>query len=86
MQIFRMLHLNKPAQGNATIRTRIPKVSNYLEYLDSKFRQYFIPYKAVAVDESVVKFKGRIAFITYNPNKPTKWGIRIYALADSRTG
>ena len=86
MQIFWMLHLTKPTQRNATIRTRIQKVSNYLEYIDGKFRQYFIPYKAVAVDESIVKFKGRIAFITYNPNKPTKWGIRIYALADSKTG
>ncbi|XP_047361946.1 piggyBac transposable element-derived protein 4-like [Vespa velutina] len=86
MQIFWMLHLKKPTQRNATIRTRIQKVSNYLEYIDDKFRQYFIPYKAVVVDESIVKCKGRIAFITYNPNKPTKWGIRIYALTDSKTG
>ena len=53
-----MLHLKKPTQGNATIRTRIQTVSNYLEYIDGEFRQYFIPYKAVAVDESIVKFKG----------------------------
>ncbi|CAK9810844.1 PiggyBac transposable element-derived protein 4 [Anthophora plagiata] len=85
-RLFWMLHLTKPTQRNATLRTRIQKVSNYLEYIDAKFRQYFIPYEAVAVDESVVKFKGKIAFITYNPNKPTKWGIRIYALADSKTG
>ncbi|KAK2574896.1 hypothetical protein KPH14_008348 [Odynerus spinipes] len=32
------------------------------------------------------KAKGRISFITYNPKKPTKWGIRIYTLADSNTG
>lgn len=81
-----MLHLKKPAQRNAPIRTRIQKVCNYLEYIDGKFRQYFIPYEAVVVDESVVKFKSRIAFITYNPNKPTKWRMRIYALADSKTG
>ena len=58
MRIFWMLHLKKPTQGNATIRTRIQTVSNYLEYIDGEFRQYFIPYKAVAVDESIVKFKG----------------------------
>ncbi|XP_017792479.1 PREDICTED: piggyBac transposable element-derived protein 4-like, partial [Habropoda laboriosa] len=86
MQIFWMLHLKKPTPRNASIRTRIQKVSNYLEHIDGKFRQYFIPYKAVAVDESIVKFKGRIAFITYNPNKPKRWGMRIYALADSKTG
>ncbi|OTF76387.1 hypothetical protein BLA29_002549 [Euroglyphus maynei] len=86
MQIFWMLHLSKPTGKNVPMRTRIQKVSNFLEYIDDKFRQYFIPYNSIAVDESVVKFKGRISFITYNPNKPTKWGIRIYALADSRTG
>ncbi|KAL2731764.1 piggyBac transposable element-derived protein 4-like [Vespula squamosa] len=39
----------------------------------------------ICVDESTVKFKGRISFITYNPKKSTKWGIRIYTLADSNT-
>lgn len=46
MQIFWMLHLAKPTRMNATLRTRIQKVSNYLEYIDTKFRQYFIPYEA----------------------------------------
>ncbi|XP_014614920.1 PREDICTED: piggyBac transposable element-derived protein 4-like [Polistes canadensis] len=75
MEIFWMFHLKKPTQRNATVRTRIQKVSNYLEYIDDKFRQYFIPYQAVAVDESIVKFKGRISFITYNPNKPTNGDV-----------
>ncbi|XP_014610408.1 PREDICTED: uncharacterized protein LOC106790182 [Polistes canadensis] len=47
---------------------------------------YFVPGQNICVDESVVKFKGKISFITHNPNKPTKWGIRIYVLADSETG
>lgn len=28
----------------------------------------------------MIKFKERISFITYKPNKPTKWGISVYAL------
>lgn len=85
-QIFWTLRLKEPTLENATIGTRIQKVSSYLEYIDEKFREHFIPYKEIAVDESIVKFKGRLSFITYNPNKPTKWGIRIYALSDSRSG
>lgn len=38
------------------------------------------------MDKSIVKFKGRISFITYNPQKPTKWGICIYVLADANIG
>ncbi|XP_046814105.1 piggyBac transposable element-derived protein 4-like [Vespa crabro] len=37
-------------------------------------------------NETVVQFKGKIGFITYNPIKSTKWGIRIYVLIDSKSG
>ncbi|KAF7381575.1 hypothetical protein HZH66_013969 [Vespula vulgaris] len=52
-QIFWTLHLKKPTRSDSTIRTRIQKASNYLVYIDSKFRYYFIPDKAICVDESV---------------------------------
>ena len=28
----------------------------------------------------------RVSFIRYNPQNPTKWGIRIYVLADANIG
>lgn len=54
--------------------------------MDSKFTEHFIPDKDIGVDESIVKSKEKIAFITYNPQKPTKWGLRIYLLPDAETG
>ncbi|XP_046737562.1 piggyBac transposable element-derived protein 4-like [Diprion similis] len=86
MQIFWMLHLKTPDPAKNDIRTRIQQASNVLEYMNSRFSDYFIPGENICVDESVVKFKGKISFITYHPNKPIKWGIRIYVLADSETG
>nr|XP_012150918.1 PREDICTED: piggyBac transposable element-derived protein 4-like [Megachile rotundata] len=62
------------------------RVSNFLDYIGDMFRAYFTPDREISIDESVVKFKGKISFITYNPKKPTKWGIRIYVLSDSHTG
>lgn len=62
-----------------------------MDYIDGKFQEYFLRKqkenrkKEISIDESVV-FKGKISFITYNPKKPTKWGIRIYVLSDPRTG
>lgn len=86
-QIFWMLHLQKnaPVGRNTCIRTRIQKANNFLQYINSKFSEHFIPYKSICVDESIIKFKGKIRFMTYNPAKPTKWGIRIYVLADSNS-
>ncbi|KAK2588065.1 hypothetical protein KPH14_004130 [Odynerus spinipes] len=86
MQIFWMLHLNDAHEPNANLETRLLKASKYLEYLDVKFREHYIPNKSVSVVESVIKYKGRIGSTVYNPRKPTKWGIRLYVLADSESG
>lgn len=73
LQVFWMLHLNENLPQNNSLRTRTQKANSYIGYLDSKFRENFVPDKKICVDESVVKFKGRSSFITYNPNKPAKW-------------
>ncbi|XP_052236071.1 piggyBac transposable element-derived protein 4-like [Dreissena polymorpha] len=35
---------------------------------------------------SMLKFKGRLGFRQYMPLKPTKWGIKVWTLAESETG
>nr|XP_034194964.1 piggyBac transposable element-derived protein 4-like [Osmia lignaria] len=86
LQVFWMLHTNENIVGTQNMATRTQKISNFLDYIDSKCRENFVPGAELSVDESIVKFKGRISFITYNPQKPTKWGIRIYVLADANIG
>ena len=85
MQIFWTLHLETiPTKIHGPI-TRTQKVNNFLMYIESKCRQHFVPDKYLSIDESTVGFKGRISFLAYNPKKPTKWGLRVYVLADSQT-
>uniref|UniRef100_A0A1A9Z230 DDE_Tnp_1_7 domain-containing protein n=1 Tax=Glossina pallidipes TaxID=7398 RepID=A0A1A9Z230_GLOPL len=74
LQIFLMLHLHKnaPEGRNTSLRTRIQKANNFLQHINSKFSAHFIPYQTICVDESIIKFKGKICFMTYNPIKPTK--------------
>jgi len=67
------------------LKTRIQYVSSFLEYINSKFIEHFIPGKNIRIDESIIKFKEKICFIIYNPNKSTKWSIRIYVLMNSET-
>jgi hypothetical protein len=45
-----------------------------------------VPGKNVVIDEPTVGFKHKIIFGTYNPNKPMKWGIRLFASAEIDTG
>ena len=86
-QLYSALHLAPPAPPNETqLQTRSQKVRNVVEHIDSKCRELFSPGQKVAVDESTIAFKGRVGFLMYNPQKPTKWGLRGYVGADSETG
>ena len=46
----------------------------------------YVPYGNYAVDESMIRFKGRMAFRQYMPAKPIKWGVKIWVLAETSTG
>jgi hypothetical protein len=82
LRIYWMLNLKTVSTSDYSLRTRTQKVSNFLKHIDARFREHFISGQNLSVDESVVGLKGKISFITYNPKKPSKWGIRIYVLAD----
>jgi hypothetical protein len=56
-----------------------------IEHIEKQFQKDFVLGKNTAIDESTVGFKRKIVFKTYNPKKPTKWGIR-FVLAESDTG
>ena len=51
-----------------------------------KFSKCFKPFQNLAVDEAMIKYKGRLSFKQYMPNKPDKWGIKVWRIADSKTG
>ena len=43
-------------------------------------------HQSCAIDEAMIPFKGRLIFKQYMKDKPTKWGITVFVLADSPTG
>ena len=85
LQIHWMLHLKAP-EPTTTAVTRGGRVKNIVNYLQKKCLELYTPERNIAVDESTVGYKGRIIFKTYNPQKPTKWGMRVYVLSDCETG
>ncbi|XP_038576656.1 piggyBac transposable element-derived protein 4-like [Micropterus salmoides] len=48
-------------------------------------QQMYNPGADVTVDERLVPFRGRCAFKQYMPNKPGKYGIKIWTACDART-
>ena len=87
--INRFLHL----ADNAFLRRRgdpnydpIFKVRPIVEHMKTRFRQYFVPHKCLAIDEAMIKFNGRLKFKQYMPSKPTKFGIKVWEICDSSNG
>ena len=62
------------------------KIRWFVDFLNKQFQSVYIPYGKYTVDESMIRFKGRLAFRQYLPAKPIKWGVKVWVLAESDTG
>ena len=62
------------------------KIRPLLGHLLTKWQLYFNLKRECSVDESIIAFKGRTSMTQYMPNKPHKWGLKAWCLADSKTG
>ena len=62
------------------------KLRPLLTHMKHKFGEYFVPSEHIAIDEAMIAYDGRVYFKQYMPQKPTKWGIKIWEVTDSATG
>ena len=95
LQIYGVFH---PGAADGT--TRQEKLKQLLDLLEPAFRSSYCPSQQIAIDESIIAFKGncnyifkyytfitgRLGCIQYIKGKPHPWGIKAYALADSHSG
>ena len=81
-EIFWMLHVG--TAGNTP--GKIDKIKPFLDVLLPRFQQLYKPSKNLSIDETIVGFRGRFGSIQYMPQKPTKWGIKAFTLADAANG
>lgn len=62
------------------------KVRPLLDIVDPTYASVFCPGQKLSVDESMVKFKGRVSFRQYMPAKPVRFGMKQFVVCDSKTG
>lgn len=89
LKILRFLHLNdnsKMPKRDSVNYDRLYKIKPLIIHLKKKFLDSYDPSRNMAVDESMVAFKGRSTMKQYMPMKPIKRGFKIWVAADSSTG
>ena len=65
---------------------KLRHVRYLIDNVKQSCQEFFQCSKEVAVDERMVRSKHRSGMRQYNKNKPTKWGLKLWVLADSDTG
>ena len=61
------------------------KIRKLLDILEPLYLHFYSPSEQLSIDESMVGFKGRIHFLQYMPAKPTRFGLKLFALVESKT-
>ncbi len=88
-QLFRFFYLNdndKHVPYGQAGHDKLFKVRKLLDLLCPLFESEFQMHQACTIDEAMIPFKGRLRFKQYMKDKPTKWGIKVFVLADAPTG
>jgi len=88
-QIKRYFHLadNKGRKERGHPKyDRLFHVRPMLDTISATFKKYYELGWAVAVDESMIPFKGRSFMKQYLKDKPCKWGFKVWAMCCGKTG
>ena len=69
-----------------TDKTKLSKIQPVLDYLNEKFSTLYMPAQEIAIDESLLKWHGRLSFAQKIATKAAQVGVKTYELCESRTG
>lgn len=85
VMILKFLHFsdnnNKGSRDDPTY-DRLWKIRKVFQLINESFKKVYKPTECLAIDEVIIKFKGRVIFRQYIPKKRKQWGIKVYKIVD----
>ena len=89
LHFLRFLHFTDndnapdPADPN---RDKLWKIKPFLNALLPRFTTVYAPSQNLSLDETLIKFKGRVQFRQFLPLKRSRFGLKGFVIADASTG
>jgi hypothetical protein len=80
-QLLRFFHVAPPHDAAAT-HDPFSRVRPLIRSLQQSFARMYSPTQPLTVDECIVGFKGRHESKQYIKSKPTRWGYKVWCLAN----
>ncbi|XP_040068000.1 piggyBac transposable element-derived protein 4-like [Ixodes scapularis] len=87
MLIMKFLHFTDneaPVDGHPNPKLR--KLWPVLTRMTEMFQTLYTPERDVSVDESLLRFKGRLSWKQYMPLKRARFGVKFFVLCESSSG
>ena len=87
--IMRYLHLvdsSLQKKAGETGHDHLFKVRPLVDHFAAVFPRYYQPSRELSIDEMMIGTRCRISFLQYMPNKPCKFGVKVWVLAEAKTG
>ena len=79
--LMALLHVVDPC--NEPAGNKLRKVQGFVDFMKGRCKLLYQPMQHVAIDERMVKSRHRSGIRQYIKDKPIKWGIKLWVLADS---
>ena len=80
IQLHRYFHIVPPVPRDQQ-QTVVEKTAPFYHQCQRLFKQYYNPGRNLAIDETMIRFQGRSAWITVIKNKPVPVGYKLYTVA-----
>ncbi|CAF1419084.1 unnamed protein product [Adineta steineri] len=84
LPLLKYLHFND--ESTLVNDDKLYKIKPVINSLRKKFKSLVIPNKNLCIDESLILWKGRLAFKQYIPSKRRRFGIKVFVICDCQTG
>ncbi|KAJ8737978.1 hypothetical protein PYW08_000573 [Mythimna loreyi] len=85
--IKRCLHfVDNMSCARGGVPTKLMKIQPVIDHLNKKFSSLYLPGQEIAIDESLLLWKGRLSFSQLIATKAAQVGIKSYELCESKSG